>query len=230
MRQTFRALITLLVVVLAGCAGQPKSVQPPVEEKKALKVTPVEMVLVQAGLDLQLDYAQPLLTTLRQTAFYRAVNSERLASSYTYAGEVNTGAAPRLVQVYQQSGGKDWGYITTSATQSSVANAFQMENTPQGTLYALVIKQARICLTTQASGAPTWNGHKLVFASQPGFFECTGMTNSSLFQPGSSIPAMLGPYYGDGDTVLVFRDFATLNRVMSALKQRLPEIRIPKIY
>ena len=188
------------------------------------------MALVPTGMDLQLDYAQPLLTTLRQTAFYRTVNSARLASSYAYAGEINTGNAPRLVQVYRQNSGESWGYITTSATQGSVANAFQMENTPQGTLYALVLKQARICLATQASGAPAWNGHKLVFASQPGFFECTGMTNSSLFQPGSSIPAMLGPYYGDGDTVLVFKDFATLNRVMSALSQRLPEIRIPKIY
>ncbi|MFW1677239.1 hypothetical protein ACFVYJ_05590 [Pontibacter sp. JAM-7] len=223
-------MLALVATLLVGCAGPTQMAQPEPEPKKRLTVTPVSMSVVATGMDLRVDYLQPLLRVMSQTAFFSAANSQRLLSSYAYAGEVSTGAAPRLVQIFQQTSGDAWGYVTTSVTPTSVANAFKLDNTPQGTLYALVLKQARICLTTQANGAPTWSGSKLNFSSQPGYFECTGLTNSTLFQPGSSIPAMLGPYYGEGDTVLIFRDFATLTRLMSALSQRFPEIRIPKIY
>ena len=94
-----------------------------------------------------------------------------------------------------------------------------------------MLKRVRICLNTGADRAPVWQGNRWLFSStQPGRFECSGQTKGSLFQLGSGLPGVLGPYAEAGDTVLYARDWSTLQQIASLLAHQFPHLRVPRVY
>ena len=221
-----RWLFLFVLVVLAGCAGK---VTPP-EPERPDRVTPVALNVMSGFLyDAESSYARPLLENLGQSGVYTLLNGQRLKRNYFFVDEVLSSSDTKTVLSMKDRQG-NWGYITTSISKRGVANAFLVEHKAVGTAYALVLKRARICLATNANGAPYWQSGKWRFSSKPGYLECTGLTNSSIYRVGSGMPGLLNPYYEDGDTVLLFRSFGQLQLIVNALKEQFPHLKLPKIY
>ena len=221
-----RWLFMFVLVLLAGCAGK----VPPPEPVRPDRVTPVALNVMSGSFyDAEASYAQPLLENLGQPSVYTLLNGQRLKRNYFFVNEVVSSSETKTVLSMKDRQG-NWGYITTSISKRGVANAFLVEHKAVGTAYALVLKRARICLATGANGSPYWQSGKWHFASKPGYLECTGLTNSSIYRVGSGMPGLLHPYYEDGDTVLLFRDFGQLQLIVSSLKEQFPHLKLPKIY
>jgi len=63
---------------------------------------------------------------------------------------------------------------------------------------------------------------------QPGKFECSGSTRTSLFQAYSGMPGRLGIYFESGDTVLYDSDRQRLERIAALMAQRFSHLSIPE--
>lgn len=176
------------------------------------------------------DYLQPLLRALAQGSVYQLDNPVRLQRQYRFLRQVQSSDAEKTILSFKQRNGKQWGYISTSVGKNSIANAFAIKTAGQPMSYALVVKRLRICLVSAAAELPGWRQGQWRFsANKPGSFECTGATKQAVFAPSSGFPAVLGPYYAENDTVLVFDRPSDLKRVVQALKHQFPQLVIPVI-
>jgi len=225
-RQLLR-LGLLAVLLLGGCAAPP----PPPPEKAVIapQVEPLTLVLVpvydrSSGVVL----AQALVEHYLQGPHYRMSTPLLLAQQYRAGTALHTPDSQRLLVTYHND--RSWGSLSVTAGQGSIINAFRIQREgEQG--YALVLKRVRICLNAGADRAPVWQGNRWLFSStQPGRFECSGQTKGSLFQLGSGLPGVLGPYAEAGDTVLYDRDWSTLQQIASLLAHQFPHLRVPRVY
>lgn len=220
--------LLVLSLLMVGCAGQKPKVE--VETKPVLQVTPLNITLPnQYRFSPYSDYISPLLSNLTQESFYNLSNPQLLIGGYNYSHEVISSDHRKTVFVFESLENNDWGYITTGIGRKPIANAFLIEGSSLGSVYGLVLKQTKICFVSQANGYPVVNGTKWSFSSSPGLFECTGLTNTSIFGIGTGLPGLLGPYVDEKDTVFVFRSWGQLQQVLWALKHQFPTLVIPVI-
>lgn len=219
----------IVFLLLTGCATQkPQEQAPPIS--KVTTVTPIEIGLpTQYAFSPYADYLSPLLSNLNQEPFYHLSNPQLLVNYYRYSDEISANDPQKTVYAFTSKAGGEWGYITTSVGRSPIANGFVIEHSPLGTVYALVLKQTKLCLSTQAKGLPVFTHGRWLFNEFPGFFECTGLTNKSIYKVGSGLPGLLGPYFDDKDTVLVFRSRGQLQQIILALKYQFPQLLVPAI-
>ncbi|WP_299179880.1 hypothetical protein [uncultured Neptuniibacter sp.] len=237
-------LVALCFVVLSLCGlqAQAKLTASPAAEQSLLKnersfsafngveVRPLTLNLSANGrFSPYTDYLIPLLTTLSEQSLYRIKNGRNLLRSYHYKGRIYSPDKQKTVLSMQDSRSSRWGYVITSIGRQGVANAFMLERENGERQYALVIKQMKICLVSQARSAPVWRSGQWSFSQQPGYFECSGSTRSSFFRVSSGFPQKLGPYYSDTDTLLVFDRSDQLKSMARALKEQFPQLSFPKV-
>lgn len=221
-RQLLRAGL-LTALMLAGCAAPP-----PPERRAETEVTPLPLRLQpvydrMAGVAL----AQALVEHYLHGPHYRMSTPLLLAQQYRALNAQPTPDPQRLLVAYRD--GERWGSVAVSAGRDSLVNAFRVRHRDEEG-YALVLRRVRICLNTGADRAPQWQGSRWQFSpQQPGRFECSGQTNGSLFQPGSGLPGLLGPYVEAGDSVLYARDRASLHQLASLLAHQFPHLRVPHV-
>lgn len=223
-----KKVVLLLFLILGGCAAQgPQISEPELEEK----VEPVAMdMLLPLAENYYVGYARPLLSNLGQESYYQLVNGPRLLQHYHYSHQIEEDDPKKTVFAFKANRGEHWGYITTGIGTRAIANAFFIQNKQIGAAYALVLKRMKICLVTQSEGLPEWRNQRWYFPEKPGYFECTGLTNQNIFDIGTGLPGILGPYYEEKDTVLVFRQFSELQQVAQSLKRQFPYLLIPEVY
>lgn len=217
----------LIVLVLGGCAAPPPPPSTPVVTEPSVEPLALELVPVydrQAGVTL----AQALVQHYLQGPHYRMATPLLLAQQYRAGTELHTPDNRRLLVTYHNDQG--WGSLSVTAGQGSIMNAFRVRRDDE-LGYALVFKRVRICLNTGADQAPSWQGNRWAFSrTRPGRFECSGQTRGSLFQLGSGLPGVLGPYAESGDTVLYARDWSTLQQIASLLAHQFPHLRVPRVH
>lgn len=109
------------------------------------------------------------------------------------------------------------GYITVAAGREPHVNLFEMQGKTAGV--AFVLKDIEIGLVEDPDSAPRWTGQQLRHSNrQPGKFECSGQTRTSLFQPNSGMPRYLGYFYDDGDTVLFDKNCRRLESIANSIR------------
>jgi hypothetical protein len=225
-----RIAIVFLLVVLGGCASQSPQIAP-VPKPFVDRVEPLAIELLEgSNTDLYLGYVLPLSNNLGGENFYQLLNGPQLLHEYVYSHQIEESDPNKTVFAFKAKAGSHWGYITTGIGREAIANAFLIENKQVGVAYALVLKRLKLCLVTQSEGLPVYNGQRWNFPDKPGYFECTGMTNKNIFRVGTGLPTVLGPYYEEKDTILVFRQFSELQQVVQSLKQQFPYLSVPVIY
>lgn len=175
------------------------------------------------------NYQKVLLKTLSQDAVYQLPNGQLLSKHYRYTGPVASKDHRKTVLAFRKRNKADWGYVTTSIGVRAVANAFVIEQATKSRRYALVLKQMRICLVSGAEALPVWETGKWRFANSPGSFECTGSSKRNVFNRASGFPMMLGPYFSERDTVLVFDNAKDLKGMLYSLKNQFPQLNVPVI-
>ena len=127
------------------------------------------------------------------------------------------GNGRQVVSLYRNN--DKYGFITVAAGREPKLNMFELRGENKGV--ALVLKNIKICLVEGADQAPRWSGNQLRHSKrQPGKFECSGQTRGSLFQPQSGMPAQLGYYYEDGDTVLFDKSRRRLERIALQIRRQ----------
>ena len=140
-----------------------------------------------------------------------------LLNQYQRDKTMVVGNGRQVVSLYRND--DKFGYITVAAGREPKVNLFEMQGKNEGV--ALVLKDIRICLVEGADRAPRWSGQQLRHSNrEPGKFECSGQTRTSLFQPYSGMPRNLGYYYEDGDTVLFDKDRRRLERIANQLRRQ----------
>lgn len=216
----------VLAVLLGGCAAPPP---PPPEPKQELTVTPLSLrpLMPVAATRTTDALAQELVNHYLQGPHYRMSLPLVLAQQYQPLGAAPVSDPRRLMMLYRQ--GNNWGSLAVTAAQGSIMNAFRVQREGE-TAYALVFKRVRICLNAGADQPPRWQGGRWMFSqTRPGHFECSGQTRGSLFQLGSGLPGLLGPYVEAGDTVLYGRNWNELRTLATRLVQRFPHLDVPRI-
>ncbi len=219
----------IVFLFLAGCAAQkPQEQTQPIA--KVTTVTPINIGgATPYAYSAYADYLSPLLSNLNQEPFYQLSNPQLLVNAYRYHDQIGAADPRKTIYTFKSTTDDSWGYVTTSVGRSPIANGFVIEGSALGTVYALVLKQTKLCLATQAKGLPVFVNGRWLFNESPGFFECTGLTNTRIYKVGSGLPGLLGPYFDDKDTVFVFRSQGQLQRVAVALKQQFPQLSVPDI-
>ncbi|MBP0049264.1 hypothetical protein H9C73_11000 [Marinobacterium sp. AK62] len=213
----------LLALLLAGCAAPPPTPKaPPAPE---ISVTPVPLHPLTLRVSGQ-GLTDTLVTHYLQGPYYRLSLPLLLDQQYRQVDSQQP-EPRRFLAIYRSQ--RDWGSVSVTAGRGSIMNAFRVQGGGRDG-YALVLKQVRICLNADADNAPYWQSGRWVFSpSRPGRFECSGRTRGSLFQKGSGLPGLLGPYAEDGDTVLFDTDWTRLQQIAARLSARFPHLRVPHI-
>ncbi len=214
-----------LAMLLGGCAAPPPAPEP----DQTLTVTPISLLPLMpvAAVNSSDALAQELVTHYLNGPHYRMSLPLVLDQQYRPVGAASVSDPNRLMVLYRQ--GNSWGSLAVTAAQGSIMNAFRIQR-GTNTDYALVFKRVRICLNAGADQAPRWQGGRWVFSpTGPGHFECSGQTRGSLFQLGSGLPGLLGPYVESGDTVLYGHSWNELRTLATRLSQRFPHLDVPRI-
>jgi hypothetical protein len=163
-----------------------------------------------------LRLSELLLDHYLNAPLYQMSNPLRL-NQYQRDKTMVVGNGRQVVSLYRND--NKYGYITVAAGREPRVNLFEVEGKNKGV--ALVLKDIRICLVEGADRAPRWTGQQLQHSNrEPGKFECSGQTRTSLFQPYSGMPRNLGYYYEDGDTVLFDEDRRRLERIAKQLRRQ----------
>lgn len=220
-----RLILLLWVFILAGCAGQSK-VSPPVQER----ITPINVqVPMKRSFQPLSEYLIPLMVNTAQEPYYQLINPKALLNQYRFSHQIMAPDKRKTVFAFKQKQGLKWGYVTTGIGRQPVANVFDYQSAQGHRFYALVLQQVKVCFVSNAEGLPRWQAKRWLFPQSPGYFECTGMTNKNIFKLGTGLPALLGDYYDERDTVFVSRSFGQLQQIIWALKQQFPKLKIPEI-
>lgn len=219
-----RVLISglLISMLLAGCSAPP----PKTVAKLEPSVTPLSLSRVfSATSDSGSMLANLLLDHYLTAPSYKMSNPLMLAR-YQAGDSALSSDGKQLLQLYQSD--NNWGFVSVSTGYSPIVNMFELFD-GQKTNYALVLKDVKICIVEGADRAPKWNGTQLLHSKvQPGKFECSGSTRTSLFQPYSGMPGRLGIYFESGDTVLYDSDRQRLERIAALMAQRFSHLSIPE--
>ncbi|MGH1460865.1 MAG: hypothetical protein ACRBB6_02400 [Neptuniibacter sp.] len=222
-----RVGVLILLFLMGGCASKTPQITEPLP-KPVEKVEPVALDIHDSDVaDIYEGFLQPLISNVGQELFYQSVSGKRLYWGYTYSHKISDTDPKKNIFAFKSKDEARWGYLTAGSGNNAIANAFLIQNQQVGLAYALVLKRIKICLVTEASGLPEWHYNRWIYPEKPGYFECTGMTNKSLFRVGTGLPAILGPYYEEKDTILIFRQFSELQQIVQALKQQFPHLKIP---
>lgn len=203
--------------LLAGCSSAPQQ-----SVTREPSVVPVGLKKISSSaVDSGGALADLLLEHYLKAPAYRMSNPLMLAG-YTSGESLLSSDGKQLVKLYQSA--SEWGFVSISTGYSPVINLFEIFD-GETDRYALVIKDAKICLVEGADRAPQWNGAQLRHSTvQPGKFECSGNTRTSLFQPYSGMPNRLGIYFESGDTVLYDSNRQRLERIAALMAQRFNHI------
>lgn len=218
--------IVLLVGLLTACAGKT------VQQQSAMQSEPKPINISHNSFSPSspvADYLRPLISNLSLEPYYRLVNPGRIKNSYVFDMQLTETDPRKTVFAYKSRFDGSWAYVTTGIGSAPVANVIAFSQPNVGSGYAIVLKQVKVCLVTQATALPRWQGGKWSFPAQPGYFECTGLANKSIFRVGYGLPGALGPYFEDKDTVLVFKDLGQVQQILVALKAQFPLLRIPQV-
>ena len=212
----------LISMLLAGCSAPP----PKTVVKLEPSVTPVPLSRVfSATSDSGSMLANLLLDHYLTAPFYKMANPLMLAR-YQAGDSALSSDGKQLLQLYKSD--TSWGFVSVSTGYSPIVNMFELFDGHK-TNYALVLKDVKICMVEGADRAPKWNGTQLLHSKvQPGKFECSGSTRTSLFQAGSGMPGRLGIYFESGDTVLYDSDRQRLERIAALMAQRFSHLSIPE--
>lgn len=174
------------------------------------------------------DFLNPLLDVYANEGVYGLKNAKILRQQYSYSHRIITTDAQKVGFALKQQGQNNWGYVTTSIGRTSLANAFMLKNSGKNQ-YVLILKRLKICFVKKANSSLRWQQGQWAFPRNAGKFECTGSSQASVFAKNSSYPLLLGPYYSETDTVLVFDKPRELKRMVWALKQLFPQLLIPVV-
>ena len=212
----------LISMLLAGCSAPP----PKTVAKLEPSVTPVPLSRVfSATSDSGSMLANLLLDHYLTAPFYKMANPLMLAR-YQAGDSALSSDGKQLLQLYKSD--NSWGFVSVSTGYSPIVNMFELFDGHK-TNYALVLKDVKICMVEGADRAPKWNGTQLLHSKvQPGKFECSGSTRTSLFQAYSGMPGRLGIYFESGDTVLYDSDRQRLERIAALMAQRFSHLSIPE--
>lgn len=146
-----------------------------------------------------------------------------LLSQYQPDKTMVVGNGRQVVSLYRND--NKYGFITVAAGREPRVNLFEMDGQTDGV--ALVLKDIWICLVEGADRAPRWTDQQLRHSEQqPGKFECSGQSRTSLFQPYSGMPRNLGYYYEDGDTVLFDKSRRRLERIANSIRRQFKNTRV----
>lgn len=201
----------LLLSLLAGCAGTPPPTAPepvpapaePPQRETRIHPDPVNPQLssIMTGDD---ELARAFLESYYRQALYDNRHAEILARDYGYLGSHWSPKRDRLMMLFRNERG-DSGFVAWSLSGHATATSLRLEDSKLGRHFALVLRPARLCFAIDAGRPPTWLGGRWAYDPQrPGSFECNGLTNRSAFRAGTRLPALLGAYYSEGDTVLLY--------------------------
>lgn len=212
----------LLSALLAGCSSSPKQTL----VKKEPSITPLKLVRVSsATADSGAQLSSLLLDHYLTGPSYKMSNPLML-TRYQAGNTSLSSDGKQLLQLFTT--GSSWGFISVSTGYTPIANLFELFDGEKSN-FALVLKDVKICLVEGADRAPQWSGTQLRHSSvQPGKFECSGNTRTSLYQPYSGMPGRLGIYFESGDTVLYDSDRERLERIAALLAQRFNHLSLPE--
>lgn len=190
---------------------------------KFVKAAVILAVTVSAPVKAEsLRLSELLLDHYLNAPLYQMSNP-LLLKQYQRDKTMVVGNGRQVVSLYRND--DKYGFITVAAGREPKVNLFEMQGKNDGV--ALVLKDIRICLVEGADQAPRWTGQQLRHSNrEPGKFECSGQTGTSLFQPYSGMPRNLGYYYEDGDTVLFDKDRLRLERIANQLRRQFRNTRV----
>lgn len=206
-------LLILLLGLLAGCAGgpppapteKPAPERPEAPTARETRIIPEpahpQMPSVMATDDI---LANAFLRSYHEQSLYDSRHTETLLSTYAFRENRWSPQRDRLMMLFENDRG-DSGFVAWSLSGNASATSLRLEDSRLGQRFALVLRPARLCFAVGAARAPAWIAGRWVYDPQrPGSFECNGLTNRSAFRSGTRLPALLGAYYSEGDTVLLF--------------------------
>lgn len=217
-------MLAALALFLVGCSAPPPKPKPLFEPG-------VRPIPIQLGLPTPVDdgarLADLLIEHYQQGPAYR-MSLPVVLSGYSRDKTLSSPDRRHLMQLYQS--GTAWGFVSISMATNPVLNAFELTDQQGSKSYALVLRNARICLDAGAARPPFWGGQSWIHSTvNPGKFECSGQTRGSLYQPNSGMPGRLGYYFASGDTVLYDKQQSRLQNIAALLSQRFVNLSIPEI-
>ncbi|WP_432697564.1 hypothetical protein ACQUQP_04220 [Marinobacterium sp. YM272] len=234
-RTLLKSCITLAVAggLLAGCATQKAEpeLEPKPQPTPENSVTPRPLTLGQTqGFGQEQELALALLSHYLGAPLYRVTNPLKISRDYRVTGALKSPNGNQALILFRHLDDPNrWSMITLSVTPGAVMNAFDVVRRGQPG-YALVLKNARICLVEGADNPPVWGGNGWAFSKTgPGRFECSGQTKGSLYQPYSGMPGMMGVYAESGDTVLYGERWPLLRDIATGMAAIFPHLRVPHI-
>ncbi len=217
-------LFLVLAAVIAGCSAPPKQqVQVQVEPS----VRP--MSLVHQPLKTYSDQ-QMALTLLNhyQTGPAYSLSVPLELSGYQPSQALRSPDHRQWLQLFQKE--NRWGFVSVVTGRNPIMNGFELTDEKGGKSYALVLKNAKICLVAGAARAPFWGGSSWVHSTvNPGKFECSGQTRGSMFTPYSGMPGRLGVYFMSGDTVLYENSRENILNLADYLSHQFTHLSVPVI-
>lgn len=225
--QSFKALIAAVMAaaLLAGCAGKSPE---PVKPKDSVTPKPLGVTAL-SGYGAEQQLALSLIAHYLSAPLYRMSNPLPMSRDYRVGGAIRAPGGQQVVVTMRNLDERRWSLVTLSVSPGAVMNAFDVvRNGRPG--YALVLKNARICLVEGADQPPVWGGTGWAFSKTgPGRFECSGQTNGSLYQPYSGMPGLMGVYAESGDTVLYGESWPRLKEIAAGLVAVFPYLQVPRI-
>jgi len=233
LRNCIRSLLAAasIAALLAGCTGKAPEPTPPSKPAGPVdSVTPKSLeVSTLGGYGAEQQLALSLIAHYLGAPLYRMSNPLPMSRDYRVGGAIHSPGAEQVVVTMRSLDERRWALVTLSASPGAVMNAFDVVRNGQPG-YALVLKQARICLVEGADQLPVWGGTGWAFSKTgPGRFECSGQTNGSLYQPYSGMPGLMGVYAESGDTVLYGESWPRLKAIASGLATVFPHLQVPRI-
>lgn len=230
-RTLLKSCITLALVggLLAGCASKEPETEAKPKAEDSVTPKPLQLGQVQ-GYGQEQQLALALVSHYLGAPLYRMSNPMMISRDYRVAGALKSPNGNQAVVLFRHlDNAKRWAMVTLSVSPGAVVNAFDVVRRGQPG-YALVLKNARICLVEGADNPPVWGGNGWAFSQTgPGRFECSGQTKGSLYQPYSGMPGLMGVYAESGDTVLYGERWPVLRDIATGIAAVFPHLQVPRI-
>ncbi|UTW13730.1 hypothetical protein [Marinobacterium rhizophilum] len=222
----FRLYLPALLLVGCSSTPPPPSVTPTPQPTPVPRLTELFPDKVHPQINaLRADpgeLARSFLDEYRHQALYNGQHAATLARDYRFRENRWSTQQDRLMMVFDNHRG-DTGFVAWSLSRNATATSLRVNDSRIGQRFALILRPARLCFAINAAQAPSWSTGRWAYDPiRPGSFECNGLTNSSAFQPGTRLPALLGAYYSEGDAVLMFDSRGQRDAIAGVLAQLFP--------